>query len=206
MRKTLMTCSVAIVAFAGCGDGGGWIELEQLQGADVNCVGERAAVPASRSVFRVIGPPAYQSASARTADYVSYQSEGPEIFVYFSFPSSLPESPDTDAVRASLDHSYIAFDLKQPRDIGGSVTLSSAGVLLQVEDFERLEVIDGQLQWRFRGETAGGYVKVLTIYDEDPANDPRSPDTCSSGDIVGICACYFGGPTVTFTLDGTISM
>ncbi len=207
MREMCVVCSVLVVVFGGCaGDGEEWIELEQARDPISSCVGQRAAVPASLSVSRAVGPPVDQPESTRAADYVSYQLFGPEIFVYFSFLPGLPESPTTDDVRTLLKYSYIDFNLKQPPDIGGSLTLSRDLVLLHVADFEQLEVIGGQLRWRFRGETSGTYEKDLTLYDQDPTNDPSDIDTCLITDVLGECTCHFGGPPMTFNLTGTIPL
>jgi hypothetical protein len=44
---------------------------------------------------------------------------------------------------------------------------------------------------------------TATIYDEDPTNDPLPREACVSDDILGMCPCYFGGPSVDVTIEGT---
>jgi hypothetical protein len=189
--------------------GGEWVEATLLPSLPpmLACQGQRAAVPRSGRVSRSFTR--NNSTSARSTQspsvYVAYQLQDTEVFAYFSFDPALPARFSTEQARALLKYAYVGFQLQQPPDLGGRLTLLLTGVLLDVTDFERFEVQDGELRWRLV-RPSEGYHKVLTIYDEDPSNDPvpRLREDCRTDDIIGVCHCPFSGPTVTVEIEGAI--
>ena len=137
----------------------------------------------------------------QASDYVSYSLTNSELFAYFSFDPALPSQLSTQTAHDMLSYAYVSFNLMQPNDLGGSLQILEASTILQAADFERFEVRDGQLVWRLVRSSAEHYLKRLSIYDDDPTNDPPPGGSCVTGDIVGECACEFSGPAIAVTLD-----
>jgi hypothetical protein len=169
---------------------------------DVVCRNQRAMVPRSLSVASRVDRTNSMVQRNEDASYVAYQVTSDDLFAYFSFTPDLPARPTTDLVRGKLTYAYVTFRARQPAALGGSLTLLSGNDLLALTDFARFEVVDGQLHWRLARQSADHYDKVLSIYDQDPSNDPGPSDICRSDDIVGLCACEFTGPVVSVTIEG----
>ena len=202
---------VSIGALPACGSetpSDEWLEVARgATSAAPSCQGERAVVPRSGATARTItGENARASRQEQAGVYVAFQVNNQELFAYFSFAPELPSNPSTDQVRALLKYAYVDFSMKQPSDVGGSLTLLSSNQLLKVTDFERFEVQDGQLSWRLVRRSDESYSKRLSIYDEDVSNDPAPGSGCVTDDIVGMCYCPFEGLPVTVTIDGTTSL
>jgi hypothetical protein len=170
------------------------------------CVGQRAMVPRSRMVARELTGSNTRVSRSEMPVGVSYEVSNQEAFVYFAFDPNLPRTPDTATVRTMLNYAYVDFRLKQPEGIGGGLELLSGNTILHLEAFERLEVQDRELKWRLVQKSEEHYPKPLTMYDEDPSNDPNPLDECVTGDIVGMCFCEFTGPAIAVTIDGSLQL
>jgi hypothetical protein len=172
------------------------------------CTGQRAFVPRAGTTLGTATSGSSEIQRTEQPIYVSYQVRADGLFAYFSFDPTLPRSNiSTETARTKLKYAYVNFGLKQPAEVGGRLTLlSSEDGLLDVGDFERFEVENGQLKWRLVRRSADHYAKMLSIYDQDPTNDPMPRDACVTDDIVGVCYCDFAGPAITVTLEGTTAL
>ncbi len=170
------------------------------------CAGQQAEVPASGEIYERLSATAAEIQRTANSDYVSYSGALGETFVYFSFAPTLPNSPATEVAQRSLDYAYVEYSLEQRRELGGSLTLLSGTELLGLEDFEQFEVVGDLLTWKLVRASAGHYPKPLSLYDQDPTNDPPAGGMCVSDDIVGMCWCEFSGPSIQVTIEGTLPL
>ncbi|HVZ36550.1 MAG TPA: hypothetical protein VG963_29170 [Polyangiaceae bacterium] len=177
-----------------------------LVSTDSICAGQQASVPQSGMVARRLDVGSADLSRMATGDYVALSASNDEFFVYFSFDPSLPIAPDTEIARDLLTYAYVDFQLKQSATVGGSLELLSDLTLLHLDDFETFEIRGGQLVWRLARQSSDHYFKFLSLYDQDPSNDPNPSNDCVSGDILGMCACEFTGPTINVTVDGSLQL
>jgi hypothetical protein len=187
---------------SGAGEAGALIELKAVTQTGA-CAGERAAVPSSGAVTALLSQGADTSHQA-TSDYVAISAGNEYADIYFSFAPDLPAAFTTEQARAKLNYAYARVSQALPKVMGGSVQLLSSSQLLYLKDFERLEVVDGKLEWSLKQSAGPRFLKVLSIYDEDPTNDPAEDADCVSDDIIGECACGFLGPSISVVLQGSV--
>jgi hypothetical protein len=103
-------------------------------------MGQRAVVPSS-AIMATVTPANTQSMRTDMPVYAAYQVHGQGLFAYFSFDPSLPHSNiTTENARRLLKYAYLNFEVKQPADVGGSLTVLSSSDTLKLGDFERFEV------------------------------------------------------------------
>jgi hypothetical protein len=141
-----------------------------------------------------------------TSDYVAVSAGNEYADIYFSFAPDLPASFTTEQARTKLEYAYARVSQPLPKEMGGSVQLLSSSELLHLKDFERLEVVDGKLEWSLKRSTGTDFLKVLSIYDKDPTNDPAEAADCLSDDIIGTCACAFIGPPISVVFQGSFDV
>jgi hypothetical protein len=161
-------------------------------------------VPAAGTVTAVLT--GATDAFKATGDYVALAAAREGALVYFSFQPDLPQHFTTEEARAKLKYAYVGLSHPLPASMGGSVELLSTNQLLHVADFERFEVTAGKLEWALKRTTSTHYIKELTVYDEDPSNDPAEDADCFSGDIDGACVCEFQGPPTQVVFRGSIQL
>jgi hypothetical protein len=203
--RGMVALSMGLV-FAGC-DGSSPVPEQTavtLLTSSAPCTNQRAVIPDSHEIARSLVASPAQRTRTETADYVAYALSMDGVFLYLSFAPGLPASPTTAEAKGGLRYAYVDYRLAQPANIGGSLTLLSDNDLLSVADFERFEVQGGALAWRLVRDSGTGYAKWLSIYDDDPTNDPEPRDACILDDIVGECVCEFSGPSVRIALEGSI--